>query len=495
MNIQRRLKLGVLCLILFCLNTPPRWALAEGPGPLPDRFPSEPQSVRAVTGTTFTYQGRLRQDLLPYSGTCDMTFELFDDPSSGTPISGTITTTTPVASGLFIASLDFGNAAFTGGARWLQIGVRCPTGAVDPFTTLAPRQALSAVPYAISLAPGAVISSATTFATISTGGSGLRGTSVVSNGVGVAGYATVDTGLSWGMFGQTYSDAGYGVFGYASAISGTTYGVRGRSDSVNGLGVYGSANALTGLNYGMYGRASSVNGIGVYGVVDSSNATTTVGVLGQTNGTCQIVTCAIGVKGMSANGEGVVGVSDTRTGVVAISRAGNPIEAYGATTPTRVFAVTYTGTVYADGSFNCGLTSGSCFNAGIGADVAERIDAREALPPGSVVEIDPDHPGAYRLSQTAFSPLVVGVISTQPAMTLNNTRRDARPLLALVGQVPVRVSAENGPIRPGDLLVAASRPGYAMRAGDNPPPGTIIGKAIGALARDTGEIMLLVMLR
>jgi len=72
---------------------------------------------------------------------------------------------------------------------------------------------------------------------------------------------------------------------------------------------------------------------------------------------------------------------------------------------------------------------------------------------------------------------------------------DNRPALALAGVVPVKVTAENGPIAPGDLLVSSSTPGHAMCGGDNPPAGTVIGKALGALAAGSGTILMLVMLR
>ena len=67
--------------------------------------------------------------------------------------------------------------------------------------------------------------------------------------------------------------------------------------------------------------------------------------------------------------------------------------------------------------------------------------------------------------------------------------------LAVIGVVPVKVSAENGPIHPGDLLVASSTPGYAMKAGPNPSVGTVIGKALASLLEGTGMIQILVMLQ
>jgi hypothetical protein len=67
--------------------------------------------------------------------------------------------------------------------------------------------------------------------------------------------------------------------------------------------------------------------------------------------------------------------------------------------------------------------------------------------------------------------------------------------LAVAGIVPVKVSAENGAIQPGDLLVSSTIAGHAMRAGDGPPVGTVIGKAMQPLPRGVGVILVLVILQ
>ncbi|MBU1749618.1 MAG: hypothetical protein KKA73_18190, partial [Chloroflexi bacterium] len=67
--------------------------------------------------------------------------------------------------------------------------------------------------------------------------------------------------------------------------------------------------------------------------------------------------------------------------------------------------------------------------------------------------------------------------------------------LAVAGIVPVKASAENGPIQPGDLLVASATPGHAMKASPNPPVGTVIGKALAGLDAGSGLILMLAMLQ
>jgi hypothetical protein len=191
-----------------------------------------------------------------------------------------------------------------------------------------------------------------------------------------------------------------------------------------------------------------------------------------------------------------------------------------------------TGNVYAAGSFNPG-----------GADVAEYILASEPLEPGDVVELDPHNPKHYRKVREPYSPLVAGVISTAPGFVLGaklsaerplpqplpGTERGAlppsppsplpsegegsrgvrglgkgagglglepgeRPLLALLGRVLVKATTESGPIRPGDLLTSASKPGYAMRCVDvTHCEGAIIGKALEALDKGEGVILVLLM--
>jgi hypothetical protein len=147
-----------------------------------------------------------------------------------------------------------------------------------------------------------------------------------------------------------------------------------------------------------------------------------------------------------------------------------------------------TGNVYADGNFTGG-----------GADVAERIDVTEAVEPGDVVEIDPDNPGKFRKAREALSTRVAGVISTAPGVVLGNQRaesNDARPILALAGRVPVKVTAKYGAIAVGDLLVSSPIPGYAMKCPEKSQCiGAVIGKALEPFTEGVGMIEVQVMLR
>lgn len=99
-------------------------------------------------GTAFAYQGRLNDGNAPATGAYDLTFALYATNIGGAILAGPLTNSaTPVTHGLFSAVVDFGNA-FNGDPRWLEIGVTTNGGPV--FTILAPRQPLTAVPYAIA---------------------------------------------------------------------------------------------------------------------------------------------------------------------------------------------------------------------------------------------------------------------------------------------------------------------------------------------------------
>src|SRR3954470_20585425 len=75
-------------------------------------------------GTAFTYQGQLTASGQPVNGTYDLRFAVYDLPSGGTAVGGSITNIATVSNGLFTVLLDFGPGVFTGTNHWLDIAVR-----------------------------------------------------------------------------------------------------------------------------------------------------------------------------------------------------------------------------------------------------------------------------------------------------------------------------------------------------------------------------------
>jgi hypothetical protein len=134
--------------------------------------------------------------------------------------------------------------------------------------------------------------------------------------------------------------------------------------------------------------------------------------------------------------------------------------------------------------------------SGGGADFAEMLPAEAGLEPGDVLAIGPD--GALVKSSEPCQTAVVGVFSTQPGFlggAADGEELAGKVPLAVVGIVPVKASAENGAIRPGDRLVASATPGHAMRAAAEPAVGSVIGKALSPLPAGTGVVRLLVLVQ
>lgn len=127
-------------------------AVAGAPGPV---HQGDVGAQGVMLGTAFTYQGRLfvgGDNPTPTEGYFDFEFRLYDAESDGNQIGDPmIRENVYLANGVFAVKLDFGPNAFTGEARWLQIGVR--EAGESEFTYLNGRQELTPTPYALAL-PG-----------------------------------------------------------------------------------------------------------------------------------------------------------------------------------------------------------------------------------------------------------------------------------------------------------------------------------------------------
>ncbi|MEI6341327.1 MAG: hypothetical protein WCR07_05175 [Verrucomicrobiota bacterium] len=102
-----------------------------------------------VMSAPFTYQGRLTDGTAPANGSYDLRFRVFGALSGGTQVGPDVAVSpVSVTNGLFTVSLEFGNGVFTGADRWLEIAART-AGDTNAHVVLAPRQPITAVPYAM----------------------------------------------------------------------------------------------------------------------------------------------------------------------------------------------------------------------------------------------------------------------------------------------------------------------------------------------------------
>ncbi len=465
-------------------------AHAEGQaqGPQPPEKISGPDAAAAPVSNYFTYQGFLKDGSAPANGQYDFRFDLYPTLTGVGSLLGSsylYKTNVSVANGLFTVQLDFNSVAgknlFTGDARYIEISVR--HAGSGTYTPLTPRQELTAAPYALSLKPGAIIS-----------GTAYQNLKVQSNHPG--------GGIPAALTGEMLiAKDGVGVYGSHNntAADAGGAGVWGRTWSPLGSGVEG-----TGYN-GANGVKGTSDWVGVYG--ESSATANAVGVAGEANasGCFAGIGGCYGVQGISDDGYGVSGQTNNGVALYAYSAgagvglrvdgqgSGNLIEAHhGPMFPDRRFYVSNAGDVYADGTWHTPA-----------ADMAEMLPAVDELEPGDVLVVGVD--GKLARSEEPYQASVVGVYSTKPGFV--GGAEDGADLtgkvpLAIVGVVPVKVTAENGPIHPGDLLTTSSMPGHAMKAKPITldgmtfyPSSVIIGKALGSLETGTGVIQILVTLQ
>jgi hypothetical protein len=330
-----------------------------------------------------------------------------------------------------------------------------------------------------------------TNASIAPGNSGIRGAglyglfgdSSLSAGRGVYGRNSAGSAFADGVFGESASTGGRGVVGYAWTATGANYGVWGQSDSVSGRGVYGLATAGTGVNYGVYGQTSS--SAGYAGYFQGRMGTDSSLDFGSTPR--QMVNLLGTAYGIGAQGGVVYFRTEPPGGGYAWFMGGSHTDTQNDPGPggVRQMRLDGSGNLFVRGAVNPG-----------GADFAEMLPSEAGLEPGDVLTIGKD--GVLVRSSEPYQSSVAGVYSTRPGMV--GGAADGEDLagkvpLAVVGVVPVKASAENGAIRPGDRLAASATPGHAMRAGAEAAVGTVIGKALSALDAGTGMVRMLAVLQ
>jgi hypothetical protein len=329
-------------------------------------------------------------------------------------------------------------------------------------------------------------------------------------------YATASSGCTYGVHAKndsTTTDASAGYF-KADGSSGQTYGVRAYNNSTTDLASAGyfEAEGGSGHTYGVRAYNNSSSSGATAGLFAAeSNSGQTHGVVAMNNSTTGFAsagsfyaqgssgqTYAVKAKNDSPSTGAAAGYFDgADIGVYGYSYSGTPlkvqsylaanlIEAWEESPDDLRFKVERDGDVYIDGTYY-----------DTGADFAEMLPGVDGLEAGDVLVIGPD--SQLACSTEAYDSAVVGVYSTKPAFVGGSDEEMENPgkvPLAITGIAPVKTSAENGPIRPGDLLTASSIPGHAMRCeGVQLCFGRTIGKALEGLESGTGVISMLVMLQ
>lgn len=493
--------------------------LATGLGPPAIGAAHSPTPVRESGQNRFTisYPGRLTDDAGDpvADGAYDFTFSLYTAETGGELLWSEVQEDVTVRDGVFNVMLGSASAlpseALGQDDYWLAVGVRGPDE--DSFTALAPRQTLSTAAPALPVGPTSSSSNGMAcphdhFGEIWAGTSG-QGLQITTSDPGMSAFVASigpkhaagnnavygETATGNGVHGRSNIGGKAGVYGYNSADG---YGVSAMSENGHSLYVPGAGGS------GVYVEGAAVHGVHVAGAgahgVDVAAAGGS-GVQVYSAGGVGVRVWSAGMDGVaveSANWNGVY-VASSGVDAIRVQTAGQDgLRFYNGMGRDYIragsdadldFRVENDGTVRADGGFHTG------------ADFAELMTTEDdptSYEPGDVLVISLEADRSARLSSEPYSTLVLGIYSTDPGVVgspdpMDEDQSEKVPV-AVVGIVPCKVSAENGPIRRGDLLVTASTAGHAMRA-EEPRPGTILGKALEPLETGTGVVDVLVTLQ
>jgi len=129
------------------------------------------------------------------------------------------------------------------------------------------------------------------------------------------------------------------------------------------------------------------------------------------------------------------------------------------------------------------------------ADYAEHFFSSDInLKSGEAVCVDETKENAVKRCAKNGDSNIIGVVSTKPAIVGNRTDEakanpENYPIVALLGQIPAKISNENGNINIGDNLASASISGMLRKA--NPGESTV-GIALQNFTKEKGTIQVLI---
>lgn len=317
-------------------------------------------AAQAPLGTAFTYQGRLLEGGLPYTGAINTVFRLFIVESGGAPLGSQTLNSVAVTDGVFTVELnaggEFGPNAFNGDQRWLEIEIN--------GIALLPRQPVNPTPYARhsnnadrldGLDSNAFLQAVPIPLTL-TGSAPelLRAENNSTNGVSVVGIATATSGNATGVTGETSSPNGIAVEGISFNSTGSDYGGFFISNGVSGRGVFARNNSLTGATYGIQADNLSSAGIGAYGHAAHTTGVN-YGVRGKTESPNGYAGYFEG-RGYFSGAVGVGTTSPTEAPFVVASNVGNTNAQFG--TNGALYAVSNSPTLGFNAYYNGGWKYG-----------------------------------------------------------------------------------------------------------------------------------------
>ncbi|MDP2669183.1 MAG: hypothetical protein Q8P07_05110, partial [bacterium] len=267
-----------------------------------------------------------------------------------------------------------------------------------------------------------------------------------------------------------------------SAIRVATTSIIGGFNIDDGAFEYDSGSGITSIDSINTGPMAFDTDAGILSWVDLPSATTTAGLVNSYS--AQIDSIPVftiyGTTTTSGNIlKGTVGIGTTTPPWTLTVQGGVCIVRNGGACP----AAEVEGGLRVD---TAGVASGD--DPGDVFDIAERYPSNEAVEAGDIMAVDTATSSRASIKKAIFGETALGVVSTHPAIAINGSElilgatsegTTTRPLVALVGRVPVKVMLDDfgTPIKKGDLITLSGVPGIGMKA-------TTSGQTIGVALED-----------
>ena len=350
---------------------------------------------------------------------------------------------------------------------------------------------------------GAESSSTTTGALVVTGGIGASG-NINAGNLNLGGGSISATGPLGNVAGITASGV-IQTIGAIYANAGTASGgtTTGALVVLGGIGASGNVNAgnVNATNFAGTLLTASQTNITAVGNLTTLDVTGRIRAVGQIQANVGTASTSTGTGAITViGGIGATGNINAGNVVATIVSATSLVGTLVTAAQTNITSLgtlaatlsTQTVAPSANVTYNLGSTSlwystvyGQALKAQY-ADLAENYTSDFNYAPGTVVVFGGEY--EVTVSSVDMSTKVAGVVSTNPAYTMNSLLEgDNAVTVALVGRVPCRVV---GPVAKGDMMVATAD-GRA-RAEDNPKLGSVIGKALEDFAGSEGVIEVVV---
>jgi hypothetical protein len=412
--------------------------------------------AQTPVGTAFTYQGQLKVNGAIYTGSADFNFRVFDAQTAGNLIRiGNTVNNAQVAGGVFTVDVDVADVPFTTNqARWLEIGVRSPSGN-GPFVVL-PRVRLAPTPFSLA----------------------TRGINV--DAIGRVGIGTTTPNANLVVDQPTNALALVAIDSGQTAIEYSAVDFRDRGVPKWGMGKDNANNFY--IDQSTVGRVLLVDpaqnvAFGSSAIANPFGFSRVLTVDGNPSAGAAPGSVAVMINNPVAGSDWAIGSASD--GGLRFSHTGT------GTDRVKVPVLEIYG----------------------GSDIAEPYSVAPASnikpEPGMVVAIDPGQVGKLRVASAAYDRTVAGIISgangvnTGLTLTQKGSVADGQLPVASIGRVWCLVDADaGGAVQAGDRLTTSATPGHAMKASDTGrAQGAVLGKAMSSLDHGKGLVLVLVGLQ